>query len=318
MSYKRNKLVEKILNRYKDIIPEYDFFKEVVFHRPLKSIKINNIVYDEKEILSLLKERTALHKIDWCSHAYYTEGNYKLGRSVYHELGLFYIQNITSLLPPLILNPKEDDITLDVAAAPGGKTIHMAQIMNNQGIIYANDKDPRRIKQLIYNITKFSVTNTVVTNIDARLYPSIDRYSKVLLDAPCTNESLIYKMNTRTLEMLLSQRIYRKYHVLQKQIIKRLSMLLDKESLLLYSVCTYAPEECEYVVESAINYGFEPIKLNAVPLKCCKGIDEWIINGRKIRFDSSVKRCIRIYPHLNYNKYHGSTGYIFISLLRRC
>lgn len=313
----KGKVIRSIFDRYRDIIPEYEYFLDTILKRPLRAIRFNTLHHDIEEIYSYLENEYSLEKIDWCKYAYYLKNNSDIGRSVYHETGLFYIQSVASLLPPILLRPEKKDVVFDAAAAPGGKTTHMAQIMENSGTIIANDNNRRRIRKLIRNIERLGVTNTVVTCIDARDYPRILGLGKVLLDAPCSNESLVYKMDMKALKVLNNRKIYERYSVLQKQIVNRMAAILEKGDRLLYSVCTFAPEEAEAVTDYAIDKGFRAIKIS-VPLKHTRGIEEWRINGKRTVFCSEVGYGLRVYPHLNYEDYQGNVGFLYISLLERC
>jgi NOL1/NOP2/sun family putative RNA methylase len=313
----KKRFISNIFDRYRDIIPEYEYFLEIILKRPLKAIRFNTLHYDIELIHDYLEKECELDRLEWCSYAYYIKEEDGIGKSFYHESGLFYIQNITSLLPPLLLTPMKNDWVLDVAASPGGKATHIAQIMGNNGVVVANDVDRKRILRLTSNIRRLGITNTIVTCMDAGNYPKIPGITKILVDAPCSNESLVYRMDTKTLKILVNKKVYQQYSRLQREIISRMAQIMDRGRRLLYCVCTFAPEEAEAVTDYALNHGFRPIKIS-VPLKYTKGIEEWTINGERVKFSSDVRFSLRVYPHLNFEEYRGNIGFLYISLLEKC
>ena len=96
------------------------------------------------------------------------------------------------MIPPLELNPSPTDIVLDMCAAPGGKTTHLAELMGNEGVIVAIELNRERMKTLRSNISRMGVSNTILIRTDARKISMLkEKFSKILLDAPCTGEGLL-------------------------------------------------------------------------------------------------------------------------------
>jgi NOL1/NOP2/sun family putative RNA methylase len=165
--------------------------------------------------------------------------------------GQLFIQNAASWLPVLALDPKPGDIVLDVCAAPGGKTSHIAAITDNQAIIWANDNSRPRLAKLRSNMDRLGVNIAQYTLFDAaQLARRMDgqRFDKILLDAPCSGEGLMNLDNNKDLATWSVAHIKR-LQQLQKRILTQAWQLLKPGGTLVYSTCTMAPEEDEAVVD---------------------------------------------------------------------
>ena len=316
--------VSKWFSRYRDIIPEFDYFMSVLFERPLRAIRVNTIKVSADLIYDLLCEfNFEVYRFPTLDYVLYSPSS-GLGKTIFHKLGYFYLEDIVSLFPPVILLRKLGDypIVLDLTAAPGGKCSHMAQLLLERGcgkyFVVANDVNASRLQVLIRNVERLGLTNVIITSYDCRSYPEVIT-DRILFDAPCSSEALVYEMKTEDLKLLISGNTIGKYSRLQIATIQRAYNLLSDGGLLLYSTCTVAPEECEAVVNYALQIGFriERIILPGNVVRYVGGIEEWIIDGKRVKFDSDIKYTIRVYPHLNYDRYRGSIGYLYIALLRK-
>ena len=225
--------------------------------------------------------------------------------TIEHFIGYFYMQEVVSLLPAVVLAPQKGEVVLDVCAAPGSKTTQMSQMMHNTGLIVANDNDFMRLKPLKYNIEKCGCLNVAITNIDGRVIKG--KFDKILLDAPCSSEGQIRK-DWKVLSRW-SEDYIKTFSNLQKQFIKHAFEILKPNGILVYSTCTFAPEENEEVVNYLLE-NFENAKLEKIELKDFKfseGIIEW--QGKK--FKSEIKKCVRVWPHQN------DTGGFFVAKITK-
>ena len=283
-----------LIKRFKEIF-NGDFEKAMssFSKHPKKAIRINTLKISVSKCLERLKRKGfKFSKIPWIDYAFFVENEpISLAATVEHLAGYFYIQDATSMLPPLELSPRKEEIVLDMTASPGGKTTHLSQIMENKGVIFASDVDKRRMKALIYNTTRMGVENMIAVRTDARKIKEFGvMFDKILLDAPCSSDGTIGK-NPR-LKKELSKNDYLKYPLLQKELIKSAKSVLNPGGILLYSTCSTAPEENEEVVEYAVeNLGFKVMPLkNKRYLK--RGMTEFF--GRK--YKSYLKNCGRAEP----------------------
>lgn len=295
----------KLLGREKDKFIEYCI-------KPLrKSIRVNTIKVSINECIERLKEYGwHLKQIPWCETGFWVEyeGEGAIGNTLEHFMGYYYVQEAASMLPPIILNPDQRDIILDIAAAPGSKTSQLAALMNNRGTIIANDISLERIKILRFNLEKLGVLNTIVTKMDGRNFARYEnKFDATLVDAPCSSEGIIRK-DWKALSKWSIRFIMGMSH-LQKELISAAITATKKGGIIVYSTCTLAPEENEEVIDFAIkNFDVEVEKVTIKGLKARPGITQW--EGKE--YDVQVKRCLRIYPHDN-----DTEGFFVARLVKR-
>ncbi|MDP8216817.1 MAG: RsmB/NOP family class I SAM-dependent RNA methyltransferase [Candidatus Kaelpia imicola] len=265
----------------------------------LNTFRVNTIKIDRSALISELKRNNIKVKnVNWYRDAFILlkpELNEFAKRDLYLD-GKVYVQNLSSMLPPLILNPGSSDYVLDLTAAPGSKTTQMAAMMQNKGGILAFEKNPVRFEKLAANLRYQGVVNTELKNEDAlgiwRDYS--DKFDKVLLDAPCSAEGRFNISRAKTYRYWNQIRVKRMAKK-QKGLIRTAFEALKPGGLLLYSTCTFSPEENESVVNYLIRkYPFcckiEPVNLrvkNILP-----ALSSW--NG--VDFAKDIKNCIRVIP----------------------
>jgi NOL1/NOP2/sun family putative RNA methylase len=221
-----------------------------------------------------------------------------LGNSEEHLNGEYYVQELSSIMSPIALSPKEHEIIIDLCASPGSKTTQISAYMNNKGTIIANDNDLGRTHILNRNLSRCSCMNVIVTKNDnvqlcKKLEKANARFDRILLDAPCSGEGILRTNN----ETFLSWNIktIEKLSNMQKKMIAAAIPLLKQGGILVYSTCTHAPEENEEIINFALkNFNVEIEKVN-LPIKTREGITSW--NNEK--FDEKIKLCHRIYPQDN-------------------
>ncbi|ABR57033.1 putative RNA methylase, NOL1/NOP2/sun family [Methanococcus aeolicus Nankai-3] len=166
-----------------------------------------------------------------------------VGATPEYLFGYYYLQSISSVIPSLVLNPSEKDMVLDMCSAPGGKTTHLCQLMNNKGIVVANEVNRKRIKSLKSNIFRMNITNTIILNSDALRLKYFNSFDKILLDAPCSGNDIKDKNRE------VSKRDIRYCSLRQKNMINIGIELLKTGGELVYSTCSAEIEENEEVIE---------------------------------------------------------------------
>jgi 16S rRNA (cytosine1407-C5)-methyltransferase len=267
--------------------------------RAVTTIRINPLKGDTGRIKNMLERKGYdLEKVGMVKDTYFVLNKDKSEISQTDEYfdGKYYIQNLSSILPSSILDPQEDEKVLDMCAAPGSKTTHLAALMNNKGEIIANDSEISRVSSLKNVLTQFGVKNTRVTLGDAiefgRKYPAT--FDKVLLDAPCSGEGLIYLRGQKPLRFWGIDRIKRYTHV-QKELIESGFLALKHGKFMVYATCTLEPEENEGVITSLLekypNARLEEIEIERSE-NMVNGITKWSGNT----YDNSVKKSMRIIP----------------------
>ena len=214
------KFKDNFIERYSKLT-DIDVFKEITVKELRKSIRVNTLKTNVNEIVSRLENKWNLEQVPWCKEGFFISGERKdIGNLIEHNLGYFYVQEAASMIPPLVLIPEEDDLVLDMAAAPGSKTTQMASMMNNNGLIVANDYDPIRIKSLGINLQRCGVSNTIITIMHGMQFKDY-QFDKILLDAPCSGTGAIRK-SLDTLRIYNSKMIG-KLASLQKKLIVNVS-----------------------------------------------------------------------------------------------
>ncbi|PVI02780.1 NOL1/NOP2/sun family putative RNA met [Periconia macrospinosa] len=222
-----------------------------------------------------------------------------LGATPEYLAGHYILQAASSFLPVMALAPQEHERVLDMAAAPGGKTTHIAALMKNTGCVFANDASKDRAKGLIGNIHRLGVKNTIVCNYSALEFPKVmGGFDRVLLDAPCSGTGVIAK--DASVKTNKTEQDFMKLPHLQKQLILAAIDSVDHASktggYIVYSTCSVTIEENEQVVQYALN---KRPNVKLVETGLVFGKEGFTRIGGKI-FHPSMKLTRRYYPH-TYN-----------------
>ncbi len=296
-----------IVERYASIVDNVQNFSEAI-NQPLKqSFRINSLKGDSERILSnLMKYDESIISTDWYKNGFTTKIE-NLGSSIEHFTGQIYIQELTSMMPALVIpDINESKRIIDCCAAPGSKTTQIAEMMQNKGEIIANDNKHSRLKALRGNLDRLGITNTTVTLRDFRSFPNTEA-DIYFVDAPCSSEGTIRKKNT--IRRNLKEKDYNRFSKTQKGILERACEMAKKGDQIIYSTCTFAPEENEKVVDSILqNHSVKLKKINIENLTIGKGIDHW----RGETYDKEIQKCGRIWPH------HNDTDGFFIARIEKC
>jgi len=207
------------------------------------------------------------------------------------------------MLPTLVLDPKPNEVILDLCAAPGSKTTQIAARMENTGTVIANDLKLGRIKILASNLERCGVLNTIITKssgeaICKRLKENNFKIDKILIDAPCSGEGTV-RGTPKTLEMWNIKKVHSLSRI-QKSILSNAIELLENINggEIVYSTCTHAPEENEEVLDFILKkYKSVKIEKSSLPieLKTRKGIKKW----QEKEYLEEIKYSCRIYPQDN-------------------
>ena len=295
---------------------DFKNYWEKIQEQPLKSIRVNTL----KITVDKLKEK--LENKDWKIKQPFKENSEimiieselepgELGRNLEHLLGYYYVQEISSMMPVLVLNPKENETVLDLCASPGSKTTQIASKMKNTGTLIANDFKLGRIKILSSNLERCGVMNTIITkslgeSLCKRLRNENFEVDKILIDTSCSGEGTI-KSTPKTLQMWNIKGIF-SFSKIQKNLLEKAVELLKPNGEIVYSTCTHAPEENEEVIDFILKK-FDNIKIEKIflPLKTREGITKW----QEKKYFKNVKYSCRIYPQDN------NTEGFFIAKLRK-
>ena len=254
-----------------------------------QTFRINQL----KTIPAEFLRRFAVKPGPWCGQGFYYEGQERLSLLPYYYGGAYYIQEPSAMAPASFLPVRPGDRVLDLCAAPGGKTTALAARMQGEGILIANDISISRCKALLKNMEMAGVGNAVITcespeKLSGRF---VGYFDAVLVDAPCSGEGMFRK--DPSMAENWSEEEVNRYAALQKDILKEAAKMVRPGGHLLYSTCTYSPEEDEQIVETLLRTD-NTFSLMELPLY--DGVDqghpEWSVSG-----DESLARCRRFWNH---------------------
>ena len=305
-----------VLARYEPLVDDPSAFRAAC-ERPLPSVlRVNTIKADVPRVHRALQEAgIGFEPVAWHEGLVrLTDEDASPGNSWPYVHGWVYGQEEVSAVPAAVLAPEPGERVLDPCAAPGSKTTQLAATMDDRGLLVANDNNLGRLSALRSNAERCGVTNVVVTNQDARhlsLRPFLEDetrrkepfFDRALVDVPCSCEGTIRKNPTALDEWALS-------HVegiagVQKGILTRALEMTTPGGTVVYSTCTFAPEENEAVVDHVlggerVDCELEPV---ALELQSSPGLTAWADE----QYDPSLERARRTYPHQN------DTGGFFIA-----
>ncbi len=276
------------MKKYKDIIPEFEDFEKVIRTEPPFDIRVNQIKSNEKEIKNFLKEKNfEFNQRKWNKKIFKLKSN--PSKTITHWLGKFYIQEASSTIPPMALNPSSGEKILDMCAAPGSKTTQISAMMKNEGQIVANDVKTNRLRGLLSNLYRLGCLNIQVMKRDGRNLPEKEKFDKILVDVPCSSEG-----NVRTQEDLLSgapPSKFEKLLPLQEGLLNKARKMCKDGGEIVYSTCTFNPKENEMIVSKFL----DKLKLTDLnfDFEHSNGITKWKGNN----LSNELKKCLRVYPH---------------------
>ena len=187
-------------------------------------------------------------------HAYlYNKNQYDLGKSVYHLLGCFYLQEPSAMIPAYLLDAKENEFILDMCAAPGGKSVQSSFLMNDTGLIISNDLSKPRALTLLENVERLGIGNIIVTNNDlSTIYTKyLDTFNRIILDAPCSGSGM-FRKDEKMIKDWSYGKVLKNQEV-QKQLITIAYEMLAPGGTMCYSTCSYSEEEDEDVIIHLLN-----------------------------------------------------------------
>lgn len=221
---------------------EYPAFLESL-ERPRAVALRFNPLKGERPVLPFVRE-----PVPWEPEGFYYDPETRPGLHVYHEAGVYYLQEASAMAPVALLDPKPGERVCDLCAAPGGKTTQIAGRMLGQGFLVCNEINPKRAKILSRNIERMGVANALVTNEHpetlASRFPGF--FDRVLVDAPCSGEGMFRKEEAAVTDW--SQETVQMCARRQREILDSAARLVRPGGRLVYSTCTFAPEEDEETV----------------------------------------------------------------------
>lgn len=294
---------EKFLERLTDMfgVSLFNQIKTTFVERPT-TFRINTIKAKKEEVLEILKQNGfKFERVAWYSDAFILKNKSKrelTDLDIYNE-GKIYIQSLASMVPPLVLDPKPGEKVLDLTAAPGSKTSQIAALMNRQGELVANDNNKIRFFKLKHNMEVLGVEGEDFLKLRmehgaalAREYP--EHFDKILLDAPCSAETRFIDGEPKTYGYWKEQKV-KEMAYKQRQLLLAAWSALKPGGILVYSTCTFSPEENELQVTRLMERvdDCELLDINMPDLKHLPIVKTW--NEREVNKEV-IKKSLRIMP----------------------
>lgn len=283
--------------RYASLVDDVEAFRKACERQLPTAVRVNPL----KATPHMVRKALESEGLDVTERAWNAQtlllDTEKPGRNWPYQHGWIHGQEEISQLPPVVLDPEPDDVVWDAAAAPGGKATQLAGAVDDGGFVIANDISLGRLSALRSNADRLGVTNMAVTREDARQSSldgfGIDALDGALVDAPCTGEGTIRKnpdvVDTWSLDQMDS------LVSVQTDILKRAIRMTRPGGTVVYSTCTFAPEENEGVLSTVIESEDVTLVPFDVDLVAEPGIESWGDQS----FVPSVEHVRRYYPHLN-------------------
>ncbi len=300
------KVPERFTERMRELLgAEADAFLASLAEPSRVGLRVNTLKCSPERFEELSPWKLEL--VPWCKSGYLLSEPVRPGLHPLHRAGVYYLQEPSAMAVAEAVAPEPGDWVLDLAAAPGGKATHLASLMKNQGLLVANEVTRGRVRALGENLERWGARHTLITQSSvARLVEQWGAvFGRVLLDAPCSGEGM-FRKSEEALSMW-SEHTVATCAARQDSLLAEAAQLVKPGGVLVYSTCTFAPEENEAVVarflQDMAEFRLEPLTLpGAQP-----GRPDWLGKAS----DAKLEHTARFWPHLSPGEGH------FIAKLRR-
>jgi 16S rRNA (cytosine1407-C5)-methyltransferase len=270
------------------------------------TVRVNRLAATSAEdILAELRAAIpTISPVPWCADAYFCADDTGCGGAIpLAERGLVYIQNASSLIPVVMLDPQPGELILDTAAAPGGKAFHLAARADGKARLWLNDAIAPRAAKLrdlaqLYRVPYENLTSIPAQYLDKEL--AGEAFDRILLDVQCSGEGRIDLRRSDALRFWSEERID-KYKYQQTRMLAAAYRLLRPGGTMVYSTCTIAPEENEYPVSQILrrhsDLDVQPVSLDEPNFR--PGLTTW----REYRFAPAVRHAVRVLPTSHFEAF---------------
>ncbi|MEX0386352.1 RsmB/NOP family class I SAM-dependent RNA methyltransferase [Spiribacter sp. 227] len=302
------------LRRYRGICPDWSGFAAALAHPQPVSLRTHPERINPAELINLLAD-AGLHAspVDWDAASIRLSPDASPGRHWGYFAGLFQVQEEAAQLPVRLLDPQPDERMLDLCAAPGNKTAQMALAMDNRGLVVANELQSARLPALRQLVRRLGLRNVLIHRGAGESLPgATGPYDGVLVDAPCSGEGTWrkYRRQRRGMARQVDENERDDLAARQMRLLDRAVGLCRAGGRIVYSTCTYAPEENEAVVDAILRRHGDDLSVEMASVEgfpVSEGVTEWA--GQ--RFDPRLARALRVWPGIT------DTGGFFVAVLRR-
>ena len=289
---------------------EYPAFLDSYEKERYQALRVNALKAERDDIF--IKSPFHLKEISWENNGFYYEKEDYPGKHPYHEAGVYYIQEPSAMAPAAYLGAKPGEKVLDLCAAPGGKSTQIAAAMEGEGLLVSNEIHPARAKILSENIERMGIMNALVTNENPQTLAKffIEFFDRIMVDAPCSGEGMFRKNENACEEWSLENVALCAKR--QLEILECAADMLRPGGRMVYSTCTFSPEENEGTISRFLHRHPE---FHVVPVKRYEGMTagrpEWIPEGTdgtavsgegrnnsaSEQIQNEIRDTIRLFPH---------------------
>lgn len=250
--------------------------------------------------------------IPWIDNGFFYDGvKDSPAKHPYYHAGLYYLQEPSAMTPANLMPVEPGDAVLDLCAAPGGKATELGVKLQGRGVLVANDISNSRAKGLLKNLELFGVPNLIITNeTPDRLLKCFEGFfDKILIDAPCSGEGMFRK--DPAIMKSWVKKGPEEFAAIQREIVTTAVQMLKPGGVLLYSTCTFAPEENEGTILHMLRENPDlEVQEAAMYEGFSQGRPEWLQEDCS-GYEEQLRKCIRIFPHKMNGEGH------FIALLHK-
>jgi NOL1/NOP2/sun family putative RNA methylase len=298
------KFIERLKRLYSD--EEYKQVLQAFSAKPLPSFRVNTLKINATELLEKLRQGGfELEQVSWYKDAFILKNKSvrELTETDQYKDGLLYIQNLSSMLPALVMNPQPEELVLDLTAAPGSKTTQLAALMQNRGLLVANDVSRGRMYKMEMLLKQYGIPfqwsihtqgTYLISSRGETLWKKFPEYfDRALIDVPCTMEGRIQCDEPKTYEDWSTKKI-KQLSMLQKYLLRSAISATKPGGVIVYSTCTLGPEENEEVIDWVLKRekgAIEIEKITIPGLELKSGISAW-----NKSFDPQIANTARIIP----------------------
>lgn len=260
-------LIEELNKQYDEEI--YNMILKGYMEPRIVSLRVNTLKSNTKKMCEeLSKNNIEFEKVSWSDTALVVTNATKqdLQKLSIYKNGEIYLQSLSSMLPPIVMEPKENTDILDMTAAPGGKTTQIVALTNNKANITACEMNNIRIEKLKYNILKQGALSVGILQADSRTLSDYFAFDQILLDAPCSGSGTIREDEVGTYKNF-SEKLVEKSTKSQLTLLKKALKILKPGHEMIYSTCSILAKENEDILNKALkgaNAEIEPIKFHGM------------------------------------------------------
>lgn len=300
----KHKLPEAFLARIKEQLKdEYDDFVKTYDENPRRGIRINTLKISADDAVK--RAPFNMEPVPWVKNGFFISGDDDPAGHPFYRAGLYYIQEPSAMTPADRLPIDKGDRVLDLCAAPGGKATALAAKLEGTGMLLANDASASRCRALLHNLELSGTSNIIVTNEIPqnleKLFPQF--FDKIMVDAPCSGEGM-FRKEPEVADSWSEERV-EFFSKQQKGILKSAAAMLKPGGLMMFSTCTFSPDEDEKSVEYLLK------ECGDMELIDIEEYDGFSHDGGKSVSVDKIEKTVRIWPHKMCGEGH------FLALFRK-